>query len=70
MKIIKVTSFKEQSPIYVNVEQIGHFYRIPEEVEYGYVKTEEHTRLGVTTHNNGGFAIAETPEKLIKLISQ
>ena len=70
MKIIKVTSFKEQSPIYVNVEQIGHFYRIPEKVEYGYVETEAHTRLGVTTHNNGGFAITETPEKLMELISQ
>jgi hypothetical protein len=70
MKIIKVTSFKDKSSIYINVEQIGHFYRVPEKMQYGYVETEEHTMLGVTTHNNGGFAITETPEKLMELISQ
>ena len=70
MKIIKVTSLKDKSPIYVNVEQIGHFYRVPEKKSYGSVDTEEHTRLGVTTHNNGGFSVTETPEKLMELISQ
>ena len=70
MKIIKVTSFKDKSSIYINVEQIGHFYRVPEKKSYGYVETEEHTMLGVTTHNNGGFAVTETPKELMELISQ
>jgi hypothetical protein len=70
MKIIKVTSLKDKSSIYVNVEQIGHFFRVPEKMSYGSVDEVEHTRLGITTHNNGGFAITETPEKLMELISQ
>jgi hypothetical protein len=70
MKIIKVTSFKEKKPVYVNVEQIGHFFRVPEKMNYGCVEEVEHTRLGITTHNNGGFSIVETPEALIKLINK
>ena len=70
MKIIKVTSLKDKSSIYVNVEQIGHFFRVPEKMSYGSVDEVEHTRLGITTHNNGGFAITETPEALIKLINK
>ena len=70
MKIIKVTSLKDKLPIYVNVEQIGHFYIVPEKMNYGRVEEVEHTRLGITTHNNGGFSITETPKKLMELISQ
>ena len=70
MKIIKVTSLKDKSSIYVNVEQIGHFYIVPEKMNYGRVEEVEHTRLGITTHNNGGFVITETPKKLMELISQ
>ena len=70
MKIIKVTSLKDKKPIYINVDQIGHFYRVPEKMSYGSVDEVEHTRLGITTHNNGGFAITETPETLLKLIDK
>ena len=70
MKIIKVTHLKDKLPIYINVDQIGHFYRVPEKKSYGSVDEVEHTKLGITTHNNGGFAITETPEKLMELISQ
>ena len=70
MKIIKVTSLKDKKPIYINVEQIGHFYIVPEKMNYGRVEEVEHTRLGITTHNNGGFSITETPKKLMELISQ
>jgi hypothetical protein len=68
MKFIKVTSLSNKKPIYINVEEIGHFYRVPEKIEYGRVEKEEFTRIGVTTHNNGGFEIIETPEMLLKLI--
>ena len=70
MKIIKVTSLKDKKPIYINVDQIGHFYRVPEKKSYGSVDEVEHTKLGITTHNNGGFSIVETPETLIKLINK
>jgi hypothetical protein len=70
MKIIKVTSLKDKSPIYINVEQIGHFYRVSEKKSYGSVDEVEHTRLGVTTHNNGGISITETTEELMELILQ
>jgi hypothetical protein len=70
MKIIKVTSLKDKSSIYVNVEQIGHFYIVPEKMNYDRIEEVEHTRLGITTHNNGGFSITETPKKLMELISQ
>ena len=70
MKIIKVTSLKDKKPVYLNVEQIGHFFRVPEKQSYGRVEEEEHTRVGVTTHNNGGFSIVETPETLIELINK
>jgi hypothetical protein len=70
MKIIKVTSLKDKLPMYINVDQIGHFYRVPEEMNYGRVEKVEHTILGITTHNNGGFSITETPETLLKLIDK
>ena len=70
MKIIKVTSFKDRTPVYLNVEQIGHFFRVPQKMSYGSVDEAEHTRVGITTHNNGGFSIVETPETLIKLINK
>jgi hypothetical protein len=70
MKIIKVTSLKDKKPVYLNAEQIGHFYRVPKKKSYGSVDEEEHTRVGVTTHNNGGFSIVETPETLIELINK
>ena len=70
MKIIKVTSLKDKKPVYLNVEQIGHFFIVPEKMFYCSVEEAEHTRVGVTTHNNGGFSIVETPETLIKLINK
>ena len=68
MKIIKVTSLSDKKSVYLNVEAIGHFYTVPEKREYGRLEKVEHTRIGVTTHNNGGFEITETPEVIIKLI--
>jgi hypothetical protein len=68
MRFIKVTSLSNKESIYVNVEEIGHFYRVKEEIKYGRVEKEKHTKMGVTTHNNGGFMIVETPEKILELI--
>jgi nitrogen regulatory protein PII-like uncharacterized protein len=70
MKLIKLTSTAKNDKypaIYINVEQIGSIYQLYKE-EYGVGKLE--TRVGVTTHNNGGFSVRETPEQIIKLINK
>jgi len=69
MRIIKLTNL-QQKPIYINVDAIGHLYEIEAEMEYGRVKTEKHTRIGVTTHNNGGFSVIESTEEIFLLISK
>jgi hypothetical protein len=68
MKIIKLTSV-DKSAIYINVEHIGHFYEIADKIEYGRVTEAKHTRVGVTTHNNGGFKVIESVDKIIKILS-
>jgi hypothetical protein len=68
MKIIKLTSLKDKKPIYVNVDMIGHFYEVAETSSYGSVDKEKHTRIGVTTHNNGGFEVVESVEKILKIL--
>jgi hypothetical protein len=66
MRIIKLTNVfreREPKPVYVVAEMIGHISRT---VEDG----KEYTNLGITTHNNGGFKVKETPEEIIKLIKK
>jgi hypothetical protein len=69
--LIKLTLGKHEPSgiVYINPDHIGHCYRVPEKTEYSKV-IAEHTRLGVTTHNNGGFVVRETPEQIIKLIEK
>ena len=50
--------------VFVNPEHIGHIV-----IERDIRACETFTRVGVTTHNNGGFKIKETPEQIIKLIN-
>ena len=69
-RFIKVTSLSNKESIYVNVEELGHFYRVPEKMNFGSVEEVEHTRMGVTTHNNGGFMIVETPKEVLELIKK
>jgi hypothetical protein len=68
MKIIKLTSLSGGN-IFINIEMIGHMYEVKESIEYGKVIKEKHTRIGVTTHNNGGFEAKETTDQIIKLIN-
>jgi hypothetical protein len=67
MNIIKLTSLNHNSPIYINVDCIGHFIEVEEKIQYGRVEKEKHTRIGVTTHNNGGFEVKESAEVIIAL---
>lgn len=70
IQFIKVTSYKDKSPVYINPEMIGHMYEMPETRSYGSVDTPAHTVIGVTTHNNGGFKVTETVKEITKLIEK
>ena len=70
MKFIKVTSTKDKKPIFINPDFIGHMYRVPEKKIYGSVDEVEHTIVGTTTHNNGGFKVIETVEQILKQIEK
>jgi hypothetical protein len=68
MRLIKLTSLQDKQPIYINIDAIGHFYEVKEEIKYGRVEKVKHTRIGVITHNNGGFSVIESVKEIIKLI--
>jgi hypothetical protein len=70
MRLIKLTSLQDKQPIYINVDTIGHFYEVKEEIKYGRVEKAKHTRVGVLTHNNGGFSVIEDVNKILKLIEE
>ena len=57
MRIIKLTSFNNEEPIYVNVEYIGYFYKLEHENHGSKIKT-----------NDGAFDVIESPERILKLI--
>ena len=66
MKIIKLTSHKDDSFIYVNINEIGHFYEVMESQMWhqGEPISKKHTVVGVKTHNDG-FNVKETTEEII-----
>ena len=68
MKFIKVTSVQDKKSVYINPDFIGHVYRVPEKILYGTVDGKEHTVIGVTTHNNGGFKVIEDVDQILKQI--
>ena len=70
MKFIKLTSLKDSKPVFINPDFIGHMFRVPEKKSYGSVDEAEHTSVGVTTHNNGGFRVKESIEQILKMIEK
>tara|TARA_R110000823_G_scaffold90703_3_gene200259 strand:+ start:380 stop:604 length:225 start_codon:yes stop_codon:yes gene_type:complete len=70
MRIIKLTSLQDKKPIYINIDVIGHFFEVSEEIKYGRVEKAKHTRVGALTHNNGGFSVVESVDKILKLIGE
>ena len=62
MNFITLTSI-DGGPIYVNVSHIGHFY--PSKVNS---RSAGITKVGVTTHNNGGFSVTETVDEILFMI--
>ncbi len=68
MKFIRLTNIKDSKPVFINSDFIGHLYQVPEKLSYGSVDQEACTVVGVTTHNNGGFKVAEDVKQILKLI--
>jgi hypothetical protein len=70
MKLIKLTSYSDNSPIYININEIGHIYegeKSKMNCKGGGFEMEKFTKVGVKTHNDG-FSVKETPEKIIEKI--
>jgi hypothetical protein len=68
MKFIKLTNLKDSKPVFINPDFIGHMFRVPEKKSYGSVDEAEHTSVGVTTHNNGGFRVIESIKLILERI--
>jgi hypothetical protein len=67
MKFIELTAL-DNSIVYVNINHIGHIYRQSETqstLVLGKVEEVECTRVCVTTHNNGGLKVKETPAQIL-----
>jgi hypothetical protein len=65
---IKLTSHGTQKDIFINPDMIGHIYERTEKTASQIIKT--YTKIGIITHNNGGFEVTESVEEVLKLISQ
>ena len=68
MKLIKLTSFNTKTPIYINVEMIGDLSEVEEKEHYR--ETKNYTNVGHLTHNNGGFKVIESVDKILELIKE
>jgi len=68
MKMIKVTSNSDGGSIYINVEHIGHMYEVKDKMVHNsfIIEKKAHTKIGVVTHNNGGFEVKETVKQIVK----
>jgi hypothetical protein len=67
MKIIALTSNSTGEIIYINIDTIGHIYDVVKKDRYEGGKT--YTKVGTTTHNNGGFEVQENTKTILKMIS-
>jgi hypothetical protein len=62
MKLIELTNIFG-GKVYINPSFIGHIYPVPEASH-----KIAHTRVGVSTHNNGGFEVKESIKEIQILI--
>jgi hypothetical protein len=70
MKLIKLTAYSDNGPIYININEIGHMCegKIPKmNCKGGGFEIDKFTTVGVKTHNDG-FSVKETPEEIIEKI--
>ena len=67
MKLIKLTSHKDDEPIYINIDKINYFYerQMGDKYYEGKPIIEKLTKVG---HNGLVSEVKETPKKIIELI--
>lgn len=70
MRIIKLTPTQFDGDLFINIDHIGDFHTSETDLRHIGKGIATYTRVGVTTHNNGGFKVRETPEQIIELIKQ
>lgn len=68
MKFIKLTYYKDGTPVWLNPQHIGDLYFREATYKYGHVDEEAHTAVGHLTHNNGGWRVKESPEEIMEMI--
>jgi hypothetical protein len=70
MKLIKLTSHKDDKPIYININQIGYFYEGKQSDDWFEGKPIEmkHTWIGLVVYDKNDFKVKETPEEIIEKI--
>jgi hypothetical protein len=68
MQIIKVTSLHTKTPIYINVDMIGHFYEVEADINLGKITVPKHTVIGSLTHSNGGYKVLESMKEIAQQI--
>lgn len=59
MALIRLTSQRSDDYVYLNSDLIGHIY---------VSEKDGCTIVGVTSHNNGGFKVKETPSEIVSRI--
>ena len=70
---IKVTSTYErgrEETLYINIQTIGHVYRVKEKQFVPEEKEVFYTVIGTTCHNNGGFHVKEPVDYVLRLIEE
>lgn len=69
MKFIKLTSAWDRNPrsVYVAVDKIEAIIT-PDYTSAAYTELGHRATVDVVSHNNGGFKVKETPEKILKMI--
>jgi hypothetical protein len=67
MKLIKLTSHKNDEPIYINIDKIDYFYerQMGDKYYEGKPIIEKLTKVG---YNGSVSEVKETPEKIIEKI--
>jgi hypothetical protein len=70
MKLIKLTSHKDDKPIYININQIGYFYEGKQSDDWFEGKPIEvkHTWIGLVVNDKSDFKVKETPVEIIEKI--
>lgn len=60
IKLTNIFNINNPRPVYLNIEMIGDISRYKENI----------TKVGILTHNNGGWNVSETPEEILELIKK